>query len=89
MPEHQVPMRGGLRWLDMQCFKRYNNAFADCSKQQQMEMVDDIAYPVIKDKKGKLLSKRTVKPGYEQGISFFSLMRNLNGNGVLYIGNRR
>ena len=53
MPEHQVPMRGGLRWLDLQCFKRYNNSFADCSKQQQMEIVEDIAYPVVKDKKAK------------------------------------
>ena len=24
-PEHQMPMRGGLRWLDMQCLKRYKN----------------------------------------------------------------
>ena len=23
MPEHQTPMRGGLRWLDMQCLTRY------------------------------------------------------------------
>lgn len=97
MPEHQVPMRGGLRWLDMQCFKQYNNSFSDCNKQQQMEMVDDIAYPVIKDKNGKVVSKRTIKIGYEQGISFFSLMRNLTATGfytseiggkdVGYIGN--
>ena len=24
MPEHQVPLRGGLRWLDLQCLNRYN-----------------------------------------------------------------
>jgi gluconate 2-dehydrogenase gamma chain len=97
MPEHQVPMRGGLRWLDLQCFKLYNNSFADCNKQQQMEIVEDIAYPVMKDKNGKVLSKRVIKQGYEQGISFFSLMRNLTATGfytseiggkdVGYIGN--
>src|SRR6266516_611462 len=27
MPKHQVPMRGGLRWLDMQCLTRYKNSF--------------------------------------------------------------
>jgi hypothetical protein len=81
MPEHQVPMRGGLRWLDMQCYNRYQKAFADCNKQQQIEMVEDIAYPVIKDKNGKVVSKRTIKPGYEQGVSFFSLMRNLTATG--------
>src|SRR6476659_3423754 len=43
MPEHQVPMRGGLRWLDMQCLTRYKNSFAECTKQQQLEMVDAIA----------------------------------------------
>src|SRR5215216_729291 len=37
-PELQLPMRGGLRWLDMQCFKRYNQSFAGCSAQQQIEM---------------------------------------------------
>jgi gluconate 2-dehydrogenase gamma chain len=97
MPEHQVPMRGGLRWLEMQCLKRFNNSFADCSSQQQLEIVEDIAYPVIKDKSGKVLSKRTIKPGYAQGITFFSLMRNLTATGfytseiggkdVGYIGN--
>jgi len=44
-PEHQVPMRGGLRWLDMQCLKRYKNSFAECDTKQQMEMVDEIAWP--------------------------------------------
>ncbi len=97
MPEHQVPMRGGLRWLDMQCFRRFEKAFTDCNHEQQIEMVDDIAYPVIKDKKGNVLSKRKIKPGYEQGVAFFSLMRNLTATGfytseiggkdVGYIGN--
>src|SRR5205809_2103202 len=45
MPEHQTPMRGGLRWLDMQCLKRYEKSFVDCTHQKQIEMVDDIAYP--------------------------------------------
>ena len=97
MPEHQVPMRGGLRWLDMQCFKRFEKAFKDCNHEQQLEIVDDIAYPVVKDKNGKVLSKRTIKPGYEQGVSFFNLIRNLTATGfytseiggkdVGYIGN--
>jgi hypothetical protein len=29
MPYHQVPIRGGLKWLDLQCLNRYNNAFKD------------------------------------------------------------
>ena len=69
MPNHQIPMQGGLRWLDMQCLKRYEKSFIDCSHQQQIEMIDLIAYP---DK---------AKPGMKQGATFFSLMRNLTATG--------
>lgn len=69
MPNHQIPMRGGLRWLDMQCLKRYEKSFKDCSHEQQIELVDMIAYP---DK---------TKPGMKQGAAFFSLMRNLTATG--------
>jgi gluconate 2-dehydrogenase gamma chain len=69
MPQHQVPMRGGLRWLDMQCSKRYEKPFKDCTAEQQIELVDQIAYP----------AKKT--PELTQGVSFFSLMRNLTATG--------
>jgi len=68
-PEHQVPMRGGLRWLDLQCFNRYQNAFTNCSKLQQIEMVDEIAYP------------KKAKPEMKQGVGFFNLVRNLTATG--------
>lgn len=71
MPQHQVPMRGGLRWLDMQCLKKYEKAFKDCSQQQQIEMVDLIAYP----------DRAKNKPELKPGVSFFSLMRNLTATG--------
>src|SRR5437868_4584626 len=66
MPQHQVPMRGGLRWLDLQCTKRYEKPFKDCSPQQQLEIVDLIAYPEKANKSKELT----------QGVAFFSLMRN-------------
>jgi gluconate 2-dehydrogenase gamma chain len=82
MPNHQTPMRGGLRWVDMQCLKRYEKTFVDCSQQQQIEMVDDIAYPAIEyTEKGNKTKKGKVKPGLEQGTAFFSLMRNLTTTG--------
>jgi gluconate 2-dehydrogenase gamma chain len=71
MPEHQVPMRGGLRWLDLQCARRFGKAFRDCTPQQQIEMVDLIAYP----EKAKANKELT------QGVAFFSLMRNLTTTG--------
>jgi len=69
MPEHQVPMRGGLRWLDLQCYDRYQHAFTDCTQQQQLSMVDDIAYPA------------KAAPEMKQGVAFFNLMRNLTATG--------
>ncbi len=69
MPVHQLPMKGGLRWLDMQCLKQYEKAFTDCSHSQQMEMIDAIAWPA------------KAKPEMSQGVSFFNLMRNLTATG--------
>lgn len=69
MPYHKVPMQGGLRWLDMQCLNRYNNAFKDCSSAQQLEMIDDIAYPA------------KAKPEMQQGVAFFNRMRDLTASG--------
>src|ERR1700733_2495110 len=46
IPDHQVPMRGGLRWLDMQCYSRYDKPFTDCSSDQQLELVNEIAFPL-------------------------------------------
>ncbi|MEI8060026.1 MAG: gluconate 2-dehydrogenase subunit 3 family protein [Ferruginibacter sp.] len=68
-PEHQIPMRGGLRWLDMQCLKKYNADFRSSTTAQQIEIVDAIAYP------------NKVKPAMKQGAVFFSLMRNLTATG--------
>ena len=69
MPHHQIPMRGGLKWLDIQCLKRFNADFASCTSQQQIEMVDEIAYP---DK---------AKPEMKQGVAFFNKMRDLTACG--------
>jgi hypothetical protein len=69
IPTHQVPMRGGLKWLDLQSFSRFEKSFKDASAAQRIEIVDDIAYP------GK------VKPGMQQGVAFFNKMRDLTATG--------
>lgn len=85
-PEHQTPMRGGLRWLDIQCLKSYNKSFVDCNHQQHIGMLNEIAYPA------------KAKPQMKQGVAFFDLMRNLTATGFFtskmgiedlgYVGNR-
>jgi hypothetical protein len=69
IPSHQIPMRGGLKWLDLQCLKRYQKTFKDAGADQKIEMLDAIAYPKL------------VEPGMEQGAAFFSLMRDLTASG--------
>lgn len=68
-PSHQLPLRGGLKWLDMQCLKRYNKTFIDCSSQDQLTLVDEIAYP------------EKAKPEMKQGVAFFNRMRDLTATG--------
>ena len=53
----------------MQCLNRYNNTFKDATAEQQLEMVNDIAWP------------ENVKPGMEQGVAFFNRMRDLTASG--------
>jgi gluconate 2-dehydrogenase gamma chain len=84
-PNLQTPMRGGLLWLDLQSAKRFSKAFKECTSQQQLQIVDDIAYP------------EKAKPAMKQGVAFFNLMRNLTATGfytseiggkdIGYIGN--
>lgn len=86
IPAYQTPMRGGLKWIDLHSQRRYGNVFVKCSKEQQLALVDGIAYPA------------KAKPELAQGIAFFSLMRNLTASGFFtseigvkdigYVGNR-
>ncbi|TYP91799.1 gluconate 2-dehydrogenase subunit 3-like protein [Sphingobacterium allocomposti] len=86
LPSHKIPMRGGLKWLDVQSQKRYGNAFIKCKEEQQLALIDEIAYP------------ERAKPEMQQGVAFFSLMRDLTSSGFFtsemgvkdigYVGNR-
>lgn len=86
MPRYQTPLRGGIKWLDVQCMRRYNADFASCNYDQQIEMVDEIAFP------------EKAKPEMQQGVAFFNTMRDLTACGFFtskiglqdigYMGNR-
>ncbi|MGK9124188.1 gluconate 2-dehydrogenase subunit 3 family protein [Olivibacter sp. SA151] len=86
IPDYKLPMRGGLKWLDVQCLKRFNKPFVECSERDQLTLIDEIAYPL------------KARPEMQQGVAFFSLMRNLTASGFFtseigvkdigYVGNR-
>ena len=65
MPDHQVPMRGGLKWLDLHSYKKHAKAFTECSGKEQIAIVDEIAYP------------EKAAPALAQGVSFFNKIRDL------------
>lgn len=69
MPEHQTPMRGGLRWLDLHCLRVYGKAFKEISATDRIAVVDQIAYP------------EKAKPAMKPGVNFFNLMRDLTCTG--------
>ncbi|MFN3839704.1 MAG: gluconate 2-dehydrogenase subunit 3 family protein [Cyclobacteriaceae bacterium] len=69
MPRHQLPLRGGLKWLDVQCLKKHTKTFIDCSSKQQLALIDEIAYP------------QKAKPEMKQGVAFFNLLRDLTATG--------
>jgi hypothetical protein len=69
MPDHQIPMRGGLKWLDIQCFNRYEKPFVEASAKEQISIIDEIAYPA------------KAKPEMQAGVAFFNRMRSLTASG--------
>lgn len=68
-PQHKTAMRGGLRWLDVQARKRFQQPFTSCTPTQRLAIIDDIAYP------------EQAKPDMSQGVAFFNLLRNLTATG--------
>jgi hypothetical protein len=71
IPNHQLPVRGGLMWLNAETNRRFNKEFATCTKEEQIQVIDDIAYPDPDNK----------KPDMAHGRKFFNRMRNLTLTG--------
>ncbi len=45
LPYHQIPIQGGLMWLNGESNKRFNKIFESCTDTQQKQILDDIAFP--------------------------------------------
>lgn len=69
IPRYQIPLRGGIRWLDHQMSKYYGQNFIDCTEEDQLDFIDKIAWP------------EEAAPQLEYGAHFFSLVRNLTATG--------
>lgn len=69
MPDHQLPMRGGLMWLDLESKRRFGKVFKEVSAKERLSIIDDIAWP------------DRAEPNMSQGVKFFERMRNLTMTG--------
>jgi gluconate 2-dehydrogenase gamma chain len=68
-PRYQIPLRGGLKWLDVKSLRLFKKSFTEASKEQQIELVELIAFP------------EKAAPENAAGVSFFNTMRNLTATG--------
>jgi len=85
-PDGQVPMRGGLAWLDVEATERFGRPLVECSAAECEQILDDIAWP---DRAPESLS---------HGVAFFTAFRDLTATGfwtsragiedLEYMGNR-
>jgi len=71
LPVHQLPIRGGLMWLNTEANRRYEKIFTALTNEEQLTIIDEIAYPDPEDK----------FPERAPGIAFFRRMRNLTLTG--------
>ncbi len=85
-PSMQLPMRGGLAWLDAEARSRLGNSFLETSDEVRTAILDDIAWPA------------RARPEMSQGVAFFNRFRDLTASGfwstrvgvddLQYLGNR-
>ena len=62
---HQVPVRGGLRWIDTESRERFGTGFLEAGDAQRRAILDDIAYP------------DRAAPEHAAGVAFFNRFRDL------------
>lgn len=85
--DYQLKLGGGLMWLDSACTDRFGNTYLDCTKEQQKEILDAVAFRKNAEQDARLT----------QGVEFFAFLRNLTLDGFVtsrigikylgYIGN--
>lgn len=68
-PGLQLPMRGGLAWLDHRSKRHFEKTFVACDDTQRRAVLDEIAWP------------DAAVPEVSQGVAFFNSFRDLTASG--------
>jgi gluconate 2-dehydrogenase gamma chain len=67
-PDNQIPVRGGLGWIDNESQDRFGKNFVACTPAQQTALLDDLAYPA----KARL--------ELSHGVEFFNRFRDMTAS---------
>jgi gluconate 2-dehydrogenase gamma chain len=67
--DEQLPMRGGLAWLDAESERRFGKRFVELADPQRRSLLDDIAWPA------------RARPELIHGVAFFNRFRDLTASG--------
>jgi len=84
IPTLQLPLRGGLMWLNRESHKRFDKGFTAISEAQQLQIIDTIAYPEehLKNSPGPVFFeaiKKLVITGFftsKEGIAYLDYQGN-------------
>ena len=68
-PDGQVPMRGGLAWLDNEAYERTGKTFLTSAEAERTAILDDVAWP------------KKARPEMSQGVAFFNMFRDMTASG--------
>ncbi|MEX2273094.1 MAG: gluconate 2-dehydrogenase subunit 3 family protein [Vicinamibacterales bacterium] len=68
-PARQVPMRGGLAWLDQECNARFNKTFVAATDVERRQVLDEIS------------GLEPARPDQSHGLAFFRSFRDLTATG--------
>lgn len=68
-PARQVPMRGGLAWLNQECNSRFNKTFVAAAAAERAQVLDEIS------------GLEPARPDQSHGLAFFRSFRDLTSTG--------
>ena len=68
-PTRQIPMRGGLAWLDAECNSRFDRTFLAATEAERGKVLDDIS------------GLEPLEPSHSHGVEFFRSFRDLVATG--------
>jgi len=68
-PARQVPMRGGLAWLDQECNERFDKTFVAATAAERAQVLDEIS------------GLEPARPDQSHGLAFFRSFRDLTATG--------